>query len=476
MRVDFLKGIFEKTIKSFGDKSFLCTPSKDFTFCEVLEESLRFKGFLKQKGIGRGDRLVLRQWNTVDFVVSYFGCILADAVPVSTSPLLSEEELGNIVLHSGSKLVIHSLDKFSHESFFKDERYKISEDCVAIIYTSGTTSAPKGVLLTINNIAAQIHSASKAINLRSEDSTVSLLSFSHVFGQMDILWACLSKGVSVHLLEKFDAKTALEIITRNKLSFIIAVPAMYRQMLKVIKNRNLEISSLRVCHSGAAPMPLELGINIETFFKAPLQEGYGLTETTSMAFSNPLGEGRKIGSVGLPIEGVSYKLLQDNGEVINKSGVVGEVCINGNIISPGYFKLPASHFTNINGAPYLPSGDLGYFDEDGYLYLVDRKKDMIIKGGLKIYPRDIEEVLLQHQEVDECSVVGIPLDNLEERVHAFIKPKNEIASGLEHDLREYCLRKLAAYKVPNTFHFIEEIPKTFSGKTLKRNLRNLITK
>ncbi|MDJ0625402.1 MAG: AMP-binding protein [Candidatus Caenarcaniphilales bacterium] len=481
-------------------------------FDDDLNQKIRqFALALTELELSYQDRVIVRFWNEIDFIITYFALLQINCIPVTVSPLLTKSELENIYLHSGAKLIIsfdnlenlakqftiqqicpdlHSPNKSSERSnrfieesskertsFKKQANHKIPTDLRAIIYTSGTTGSPKGVMLTQSNIKSQVASASRVLKLTPNDSFLGILSLSHVFGQMDVMWAAKEVGCRIHLLKHFNVREALTMLRDNNITVLIAVPTMYQLMVRYLEKNPMSFPKLRVCHSGAAPMSETLFSEIEKHFGAPVQEGYGLTETCSMAFSNPLDGLRKPSSVGKPINGVTYKLIDEKGNKINSANEVGEVCIKGPIVTPGYLFEESLTKRAFDEENYLLTGDLGYFDEEGYLFLVDRKKDLIIRSGFKVYPREVEEILQKHPGVLQAVVMGIDNELQNQKIKAFIVPKNQLVSdedlkGLINELRSFCIEHLAKYKQPNYYEIVDNIPQTPSGKPLRRFLKS----
>ncbi|MDX1920464.1 MAG: AMP-binding protein [Candidatus Caenarcaniphilales bacterium] len=508
--------LFELRIKLDSKKTFITCEGQSFTYEEVFGRASKLAKHLQKLGLQPQERIVLRFWNEPEFVIAYFAVLLAGGVAVTISPLLTQSEIAHIVEHSGAHLILSFENQVNNQFLIEDifhSRIKLLEntpdlnlltpplqnlsgswrvignlpqDLAVLIYTSGTTTDPKGVMLTRQNIEAQVKAASKVLNLKKEDSFLGVLSLSHVFGQMDVLWASLFTGCQVHLIKHFDAKKALETIQQKEISVLIAVPTMYQLMVRQLEKNLMDFSKIRVCNSGAAPMTARLFEDIEKNFKAPVQEGYGLTETCSMAFSNPMEGPRKPLSVGKAIESISFKLINDTGNPIEAPNQIGEVCIKGPIITPGYFAAPEATSKSITEDGFLLTGDLGYFDVDGYLFLVDRKKDMIIRSGYKVYPREVEEVLMQHPMVFQAAVIGVNSALQINKIKAFVVLKteakafcavsgetngqNNLQKKLIAELKDLCHSKLARFKIPNQFELVEEIPKTASGKLLKRKL------
>jgi long-chain acyl-CoA synthetase len=475
---------FQERLLDSPNKTFIHYESCNYSFVDIFQQANNLAKLLKKIGLQFQDRVSVSYTNSIDFVIAYFAVLLSDGVAVTVSPLLTKSEKEKIYEHAGICLSL-GLNSEAQEITLKElqtgdvslkKTLPISDlpiDLAVLIYTSGTTGSPKGVMLTYSNILAQCKAASKALKLTAKDKLAGVLSLSHVFGQMDVLWAALSVGATVCLLSVFDARSLVSLLNEEKISLLIAVPTMYQLLLRTLENGNPGFPSLRVCHSGAAPMPAEVYKQLELAFAVPVQEGYGLTETCSMAFSNPLDSTRKMQSVGKPIEGVEL-LLRDEAGLALSSNQIGEVCIRGLIISAGYFKAHELTKQAFDDQGWLLTGDLGYKDEDGFLFLVDRKKDLIIRAGHKVYPREVEEVLLKHPLIAQVAVVGISHALQGQKVKAFLVPKTSLSEAeqkiLIAELRELSLKELAKFKIPSTFSFLAELPKTPSGKILKRQL------
>ena len=464
--------LFQAKLKQIPQKTFITFEDQSFSFLEVFEYASQIAQKLQKAGLKPQDKIAISFWNEPEFVFAYFGILLAGGIVIPVSPLLASAEINNILQSASAKLLINQ-QNFKAMAFELTENnlnknLKMPSDLAVVIYTSGTTGQPKGVMLTYQNIQAQIQAASKVLQLSADDSFLGNLSFAHVFGQMDILWTALHEGCTVHLLSRFSAKSSLELLINKNISILIAVPTMYQLMLRQLKKTPLSFPKLRICHSGAASMPECTAEEIEKYFGLILQEGYGLTETCSMAFSNPLAGPLKKGSVGLPIEGVEFELKNEFGQIIDKPHEIGEVCLKGSIISCGYL---GQEIQNNN---WLETGDLGFKDEDNYLFLVDRKKNLIIRSGLKIYPREIEEILLRHPQIAEAAVIGVFSALQGQKPKAYLVLKQECSAAeqkqIESELKEICQKEIAHFKIPVFFEFIKEIPKTPSGKILKRAL------
>jgi long-chain acyl-CoA synthetase len=374
-------------------------------------------------------------------------------------------------------------------------------DVAVLIYTSGTTGKPKGVMLTHQSLLADTTSNAQVIEATAQDRFITISPLFHVFGQVNILLTALFAQGSLVLVKKFSPRSVLDAIHTYKVTFMAAVPTMYLMMLSYLENdgnalgeasqeRGLseidnptanvkeslhrerlhpyDFSALRVCHSGAAPMAKEIFKRVESAFGAPVQEGYGLSEASSIVTSNPLHGVRKPGSVGKAIPGVTLWVMDETMTPL-PPGEVGEVHVKGPILMKGYYKRPEETAKSlVNG--WLKTKDMGYLDEEGYLHIIDRKDDLMNVGGVKVYPREVEEVIFQHPSVQAVAVIGTPSALYHEEIKAFVvlRPHKNL-NKLE--LQKFCREHLAEYKVPKLIEWVDEIPQGATGKILRKELR-----
>jgi long-chain acyl-CoA synthetase len=334
-------------------------------------------------------------------------------------------------------------------------------DTAVILYTSGTTGRPKGAELTHDNLRRNTEIAAGLFDLGEDAVTLGALPLFHSFGQTCGLNATIFAGGCLTLIPRFDPAKALEIIQRDRVSVFEGVPTMYSAMLNLPDADSYDTSSLKVCASGGAAMPVEVMRGFEEKFGCKVLEGYGLSETSPVASFNHPDRERKPGSIGTPIDGVEMKLADaENG--------VGEIAIKGHNVMKGYWRN-AEATEEVMRDGWFHSGDLAQVDDDGYYFIVDRKKDMIIRGGYNVYPREIEEVLYEHPAVREVAVLGVPHDELGEEIGAAIALKDGQDVGAE-ELQAFVKEQVAAYKYPRTIWFVDELPKGPTGKILKREI------
>jgi len=346
------------------------------------------------------------------------------------------------------------------------------DDLACFQYTGGTTGVSKGVLLTHGNLSKnvqQINSWFPGFN-PGEESIVGALPFFHSFGMTTVMNFALWNGWNIVPIPRPEPQAILEALDTYKPTFMPAVPTMYVGMLRHPEFKKYNVTSLKGCFSGAAPLPLDVIREFEEATGSQICEGYGLSETSPVATINPFGGKTKVGSIGLPISDTDIRIVDvDTGKKDMPTGESGEVLIKGPQVTKGYHKRPDETKEAVRGG-WLYTGDIGVMDEEGYFFIVDRKKDMIIAGGYNIYPRDIDEVLFEHPKVAEACAIGVPHDYRGETVKAYVVLKpGETAT--EEEMIAYCKEKLAAYKVPKIIEFIDDLPKSAVGKILRKELR-----
>jgi long-chain acyl-CoA synthetase len=341
-----------------------------------------------------------------------------------------------------------------------------SDDMSVILYTSGTTGRPKGVVLTHRNLIANAVSAlGTQQESRSSETQLAILPLAHAYGIVAINVAYLT-GATFVMHPRFDPMSVLSAIERYKIASFAAVPAMFVALLYAPDAEKYDTSSLMYCVSGSAPLPVEILKGFEHKFSCKIREGYGLSEAAAVLTAHGADMPQKPGSVGVPIPGVEVRVVDENDNPV-PVGEVGEIIARGPNIMQGYYNLPEQTQATLRDG-WLHTGDMGRFDEDGYLYIVERKKDLIIRGGFNIYPRDVEEVLATHPAVIEAAVVGIPSDRLGEEVKAFVVVNGPVDAEA---LMAFCRERLANYKTPSVIEFVDALPRNAIGKVDKKELR-----
>ena len=457
------------------------------------EGSARLAAVLADRGMEPGDRVGIMLPNVPYFAVCYYGVLRSGGVVVPMNVLLKRREVAFYLGDSGAKLM------FAWEGFADDAKAgaeeagaecivvkpgefeellagveprrevvdRASDDTAVILYTSGTTGTPKGAELTHDNLKTNCEITRDMFGIGDDVVTLGALPLFHSFGQTCSMNATLAAGGTLSLIPRFDPGKALEIIERDKVNLFQGVPTMYSALLHQEGRDKFDTSTLELCVSGGSAMPVELMRGFEDAFKCKILEGYGLSESSPVASFNRPDRERKPGSIGIPIEGVEMKVVDDDGNDIAQ-GEVGEILIRGHNVMKGYWNKPdATGETLIDG--WLHTGDMAKIDEDGYFFIVDRKKDLIIRGGYNVYPREIEEVLYEHPAVREAAVIGVKDDSLGEEVGAAVALKDgEDVSAQE--LREFVKEQVAAYKYPRRVWFVDDLPKGPTGKILKREI------
>jgi long-chain acyl-CoA synthetase len=419
----------------------------------------RVAGLLRARGLRPGDRVGVMLPNVPQFAMAYYGVLRMGGIVVPMNPLLKPREVEHYVCDSGASLVLDDADALPGDGepdLAVVERD--ADDTAVILYTSGTTGKPKGAELTHGNLARNVGVMRGLISVESEDVILGALPLFHSFGQTCGLNTAVATGACLALIPRFLPGDVLALVERRGVTVFEGVPTMYAALLHAADR--CDASSLRVCVSGGAALPLEILHGFEDAFGCVVLEGYGLSETSPVAsFNRP--HLRKPGSIGTPVEGVEMRLLEPTPEG------VGEIAIRGHNVMKGYWRNPEATRDAIDADGWFRSGDLARVDEDGCYFIVDRMKELIIRGGYNVYPREIEEVIYEHPAVREAAVVGIPHPDLGEEVGAAIALKDG-ADADEAEVREFVRSQVAAYKYPRRVWFVDELPKGPTGKILKR--------
>jgi long-chain acyl-CoA synthetase len=483
-----------QTAADHGDRQAVRLDDAVLSYDELLDGARRVTALLRSKGVGPGDRVALVLPNVPAFPVLFFGALAVGAVVVPMNPLLKAREVQYYLEDSGASLVFawHAMAEEAGkgaatvgiESILVDPADFVGllgahdpvaevvdredEDTAVLLYTSGTTGQPKGAELTHANLTTNAETSRETlVELSSDDVVMGCLPLFHCFGLTCGLNASVLAGACLTLVPRFDATKALEVIGRDKVTVFEGVPTMYAGMLHVEDAASYDVSSLRTCISGGSAMPVEVMKNFEETFGCVVLEGYGLSETSPVASFNQPGMERKAGSIGVPVRGVEMKLVDDEGGDVGE-GEIGEIAIRGENIMKGYWGRPDATEEAIPDG-WFRSGDMARRDEDGFYFIVDRKKDLIIRGGYNVYPREVEEALYEHEAVAEVAVVGIPHDDLGEEVGAAValKPGTSVT---EDELRDFAKERLAAYKYPRHLWIVQSLPKGPTGKILRREV------
>ncbi len=451
-----------ETARRHGGRTALSFGDSDTSYRELDAGSARVAGMLLARGVRSGDRVGVMLPNVPEFALAYYGVLRAGGVVVPMNPLLAPREVDHYVTDSGAALVLDDVAALPGDS---DPHAGVADraasDTAVILYTSGTTGKPKGAELTHGNLAANVRAMIELLSVGHDDVVLGALPLFHSFGQTVGLNLAVASGASLALLPRFLAADVLELVERRRVTVFEGVPTMYAALLNHGGRDRYDASSLRICVSGGAALPVEVLHGFEAAFGCVVLEGYGLSETSPVASFSRAGGVRKPGSIGTPIDGVEMRLLDTSPEG------VGEIAIRGHNVMKGYWRNPDATRAAIDADGWFRSGDLARVDEDGFYFIVDRKKELIIRGGYNVYPREVEEVLYEHPDVREAAVVGIPHPELGEEIGAAVAlaPDAEID---EAGVREFVKSQVAPYKYPRVVWFVDELPKGATGKILKR--------
>ncbi len=511
-----LSSFLETSAREYPDKAAVVLGETRLKYGQLNAGANRVAHALVEWGVKPGDRVALSCPNLPYFPMVYFGILKAGGVVVPLNVLLKKEEIAYHLQDSqavayfcfegtpelamaeqgyagfqsvrecrsfcllpaaaGGASSIEgapTLDELCrpHPTLFETVQTR-GEDTAVILYTSGTTGRPKGAELTHQNLVMNTLVSRGILHGRTDDVHLVCLPLFHSFGQVVQMNVGLSSGATLVLLPRFDPNAALALMAGERVTVFCGVPTMYWAILHQADHQKFDLPAiaerLRVCASGGASLPVELLHGFEKKFHVPILEGYGLSETSPVATFSKMEKPRKPGSVGLPIAGVEVRVVDEKGREA-PIGERGEIAIRGHNIMKGYFRAPEATAAAIRGG-WFHTGDIGTMDEDGYFYIVDRLKDMIIRGGFNVYPRELEEVLLEHPEISLAAVIGVPDSEHGEEIKAYVVPKS--GCGLEPEaVVSWARERMAAYKYPRLVEVREALPMNATGKILKRALR-----
>jgi long-chain acyl-CoA synthetase len=504
-----LAALLRQSARQYPDKPALVVGEQTLPYRVVHDYAERFAGGLVELGLARGQRVALLLPNVPHFTIAYFGAQYAGLPVVPLNVLLTADEIAYHLQDSeATALVVWEgfLDQaipaaqrvatckhvivaranpgdasapagaISMMKLIADSKPVMdlpataADDTAVILYTSGTTGKPKGAELTHFNLFYNAEQANKLMRHGPHTTALCTLPLFHSFGQTCIQNAVLGSGGTVVLLPRFDPKAAFELMQKHKVTYFAGVPTMYFALLHYPEAAQYDVSSLSVCCSGGSAMPVEVMRAFDEKYRVNVIEGYGLSETSPIASFNVLDRPKKPGSIGIPIPHVELRLVDDKGQVIHEPDVPGEIHIKGHNVMKGYWGKPEATAESIKDG-WFATGDIAQRDAEGYYFIVDRKKDMIIRGGFNVYPREIEEILYGHPAIGEAAVIGIPHPSHGEEVKAVVALKAG-QSATPEAIIEYCKSKLAAYKYPRVVEIVASLPKGPTGKILKRELRS----
>ncbi|MCM3160212.1 long-chain fatty acid--CoA ligase [Metabacillus litoralis] len=511
-----LPEMLQNTIKKYGNHEAISFYGKRFTYHEVAKMVFAFTSALQQSGVQKGDRVAIMLPNCPQYVVSYYGALGAGGIVTQLNPMLVERELEYILNDAGAETIVvfdsiyprvksiqsktqlkniitvslqpsgkDQEEDDTFESFLAKQNGQVlpvniepEHDIAVLQYTGGTTGRSKGAMLTHRNVVAnavQSYEFFKEEIIMGQEKCLTVIPLFHVFGMSSCMNLTILCGNCLIMLPRFDLEEVLQTIKKEQPTVFPGVPTMYVAITNHPKAEEYGIDSIKTCNSGSAPMPVELLNEFERKTGAKILEGYGLSEASPTTHCNPPFAERKAGTVGLGLPNTAYKIVDvATGKQEAPIGELGELIISGPQVMKGYWNMPEETAVTLRDG-WLFTGDIARMDEEGYVSIVDRKKDLIIASGYNIYPRDIEEILYEHPSVQEAVVIGIPDEYRGETVKAFIVLKSG-KTATEEEMIEYSRKHLATYKVPRFIEFRKELPKTNVGKILRRALREEVLK
>lgn len=506
-----MPGILKETVDKIPNHIAIKFYGKEISYKELWTLSTMFTSSLQQAGIQKGDRTAIMLPNCPQYVISYFGILKAGSIVTQVNPMLLEKELLHILNDSGAKTIVvyeplyprikaiaektaleniivvsfepekitltadQSFESFIGKGLSAPEPVQIDplEDIAVLQYTGGTTGLSKGAMLTHRNIAVnaqQSYSFFQHELTFGEESCLTVIPLFHVFAMTSCMNLSILIGAKIILLPRFDLEEVLNTIKTDQPTTFPGVPTMYIALVNHPGAEKYGIDSIRICNSGSAPMPVETMKEFERKTGAKILEGFGLSEASPVTHVNPAFAVRKPGSVGIGLPSTDYQVVDlATGEEEVPTGELGELIIRGPQVMKGYWNMPEETENALRNG-WLYTGDIAKIDKEGYVYIVDRKKDMIIVSGYNVYPRDVEELLYEHDAVQEAVVIGVPDEYRGETIKAIIIKKTG-HSVTEQEVIDWMKERIATYKVPAVIEFRDELPKTQVGKILRRALR-----
>jgi len=508
--VNLLTRLKETAIAN-ADKTAFYYMDKPTSYAELDAAVTKFACGLQKLGLKKGDHIALLLGNSPHFVIGLYGAMRLGATVIPINPQYTPEEIGYILSNGDVKAVIaldalaphfnkmkallpgvkhcilcesgidasedfllpgmKTFDEVSALAAYPfDEPELDANDTAVILYTSGTTGKPKGAMLTHGNLYSNARDIAEYLKMDSQDRVITTLPMFHVFSLTVVLNAPLISGATMLIVPRFSPKDIFGLARKYRATVFAGVPTMYNFLYQYLDGKSEDFSTIRLCISGGAPMPVALLKNFEEKFQVTISEGYGLSEASPVTCFNPLDRPRKPGSIGMSIVNVENRVVDELGREV-PPGEVGELIVRGPNVMKGYYKLPEDTAAVMRDG-WLYTGDLARMDGEGYFYIVDRKKDLVIVGGYNVYPREVEEALYGHPGIVEAAVIGVPDPEHGEAVKAFVVPKEERLKAGE--LTSYLAEKLAPYKIPSFIEFLDELPKNTTGKILRRALKDQI--
>jgi len=491
---------FNQIAQQYPQLDFILESQKKANFQEIAEKSAQVAGYLTKQGIKSGDRIALYCQNSMEFVICYFAILKADATVVPLHLLLKEPALAVILKDAEITGFIYQIDfEQTVQQLIKPTPllkslicigqphlksavalntlynthfslpYKTTNNLAVILYTSATEGYPKGAMLSHRNLLSNCQSVYQALQLQpAQDRLMVVLPLFHAFAATVGMLTPALYGLTLIPLKKFDLTELSKAIEQHKATIFMGVPSMYHALLRFPPKNRSQWRSIRFCVSGGAALPAKIWQQFEQQFKIPLLEGDGPTECSPVTTVNPLNGIRKAHSIGLPVPNVEIQIFNSQGVVL-KQGETGEICVRGENVTQGYWRMPKETQQSFF-ADWFRTGDLGYIDSAGYIFIIDRLKEMIIVNGLNIYPRLIEQVLLQHTEIKEAAVIAESHPSHGEIPIAYLVKKDPIKILQSNKIRKWCRSYLGHHEIPRKIIFIAELPKNKQGQVIKRIL------
>ncbi len=503
--MNLLKKIYQINMES-PEKEALIFSDTMYTYRELWEKALSLASGLREMGLIEGGRVLLVLSNCPEFVIAYYGIIAAGGIVVPVNPTYTSKEMGFILADADPFAIITnpdlapvvkaalserkmslrplilvgnskkgeesdiSFDNLLESGPLKDlDLDQDSEKVIELLYTSGTTGAPKGAMLTHRNLYSNTETFAIETEMSPADRALLVAPAYHAAAQTCVMNNALFAGGTLVIQQGWQGAAAvLESFQKDKINFFFGPPTMYTFIVNEPDFKQYDVSSLRLAFTGAASLPAEIFKRFKELFGFEIMEGYGLSETSPVNTTNPYRGLKKTGSIGKAISGVDVKIFNEKDEEL-PLGEIGEIVVKGPNVMKGYFNNEEDTAYVMRGG-WFHTGDLAYMDDDGYVFIVDRKKDLIIRGGMNVFPREVEEAIYTHPDVLEVAVIGVEDEVMGEEAKAFIVPKENVELDIEN-VKEHCRKSLAKYKIPKYFKTLQQLPKTTTGKILKRELR-----
>jgi long-chain acyl-CoA synthetase len=450
-----------------GERPALLYERQAISYAELERRTELAAAVLRTRGVRPGDRVAIRLPNGPAFVAAWFATLRIGAIAVPLHVLLAPPEVdARVAVVRPSAFLSDEAELSALSEAESTHVERTDTDPAVILFTSGTSGRAKGAILTHGGIRAAAAACAEALALGPQDVMLGAAPFSHVLGQVSGLVSTFMTGGAVAVVPRFDAEATLGLMTDTGTTILLGVPTMCIALCQAARSAT-ELPPVRIAHVGGAPVPVEVARDFERTFGGEVYEGYGLTELSGIATTYTTGQPRKPGSVGTPVGGTEMRVVSTEREPL-PPGDVGEIELRGPSVVRGYWE-DAEATAALSADGWFATGDVGYIDEDGYLFLVDRKKEMIIRGGYNVYPREVEEVLYEHPDVLEAAVIGVPEATLGEEIAAVVVARPGTSPKAD-DLREWARARVAAYKYPRHIVFVDALPKGPTGKILKREI------